>query len=60
MAYQRKTRDEWEIQANHGQGWELETTEESRRAAREQVKTYRENVPGINIRIVKKRVKIES
>ncbi len=58
MSYQRKTRDEWEIQSNSGYGWDLECTEETAKAAREQVKCYRANTP-YPIRIVKRRVKIE-
>jgi len=59
MAYVRKTRDSFELQANYGYGWEIETTEETRKLAREQIKCYRDNVPGINIKIVKRRERIE-
>jgi hypothetical protein len=57
----RKTRDEWEIQSNYGfgHGWECETTEETREAAREQLRCYRENSP-YPVRIVKRRVRIEA
>lgn len=60
MTYLRKTRDTFELQANYGygHGWEVETTEETRKLAREQIKCYRENVPGINIKIVKRRERI--
>lgn len=57
--YIRKTIDEYEIQGNYGQGWECVTTEETRKAAREQLKCYNENEPNPH-RIVKKRVKKES
>jgi hypothetical protein len=57
MTRQRKTSDEYEIQSNHGYGWD-QTTEETLADARAQLKTYRENVPGIPHRIVKKRVRI--
>ncbi len=45
MAYQRKTRDVWHIYVNYwfGDGWEHETTELDRRAAKENLKAYREN-----------------
>lgn len=58
--YKRKTVDEYEIQGNYGQGFECVTTEENRKAAREQLKCYRENEPSVAHRIVKKRVKIEN
>ena len=47
---------EYEIQGNYGQGWECVTTEETRQAARDQLKCYNENEPNAH-RIVKKRVK---
>lgn len=58
MAYKRKTEDEFEIQGNYGQGWEMVTTEITRQLARDQIKTYRMNEPGIAFRFVKKRVAI--
>lgn len=60
MAYIRKTYDEWEIQGNYSGNWECETTEDNRKSAREQLKCYRDNVPGIGFRVVKKRVKIKN
>jgi len=59
MGYKRKTVDEYEIQGNYGQGWECITTEETRKAAREQLRCYSEN-EAYPHRIIKKRVKIES
>jgi hypothetical protein len=58
--YVRKTVDEWQIWTNYGYGWENETTELTFREAREQVKCYRANVPGIAIRIRFARVKKET
>lgn len=58
MTYVRKTRDEWEVQSNYGYGWDLETTEDSLQGAREQLKTYRENI-NAPVRIVKRRVRIQ-
>jgi hypothetical protein len=55
--YIRKTIDEYEIQGNYGQGFECVTTEETWKAAREQLKCYRENEPQYSHRIVKKRVR---
>jgi hypothetical protein len=57
IMYQRKTYDEYEIQGNYGYGWEMVTTEETRQAAKEQLKCYRENEPNAAHRIVKIRVK---
>lgn len=54
--YIRKTEDEWEIQGHYGQGWEMVTTETSRKDAKEQLKCYNEN-ESYPHRIVKKRVK---
>jgi hypothetical protein len=56
--YKRKTVDEYEIQGNYGYGWDMVTTEETRKEARAQVKCYRENEPRAAHRIVKKRVKL--
>lgn len=55
MSRTRTTRDEWEIQSNHGYGWDVETTESTLTDAREQLRTYRENVT-VPVRIVKRRV----
>ena len=57
--YKRKTIDVWEIQGNCGYGWEMETTEETKKDAIKQLKCYQENV-NYPVRIVKKREKIES
>ncbi len=57
--YIRKTADEYEIQGYYGAtyGYECVTTEETYKAAKEQIKCYRENEPGVSFRIVKKRVR---
>ena len=62
MSYTRKTRDEYELQANYGygHGYECITAEDTRRAAREQLKTYRANGDYTPMRIVCKRVKLEA
>ena len=61
MVYVRKTRDVYELHTNYGygHGWEVETTETTRKEARAQAECYRKNVPGINIKIVKRRERIE-
>jgi hypothetical protein len=57
MPYTRKTHDEYDIEGNYGQGWEVVTTEETYRAAREQLKCYRENEPQYPHRIKCHRVR---
>jgi len=59
MSYKRKTEDEFEIQGDYGQGWEMVTTETTRRTAKDQKKCYNKDEPGIAHRIVKKRVPIQ-
>jgi hypothetical protein len=41
----------WEIQADYGQGWEVECVEGNREDARTQLATYRANVPGTPYRV---------
>jgi len=53
--YIRKTVDTWQIWTNYGYGWELECIEMSRKEARENVRAYRENAPGVQLRVIKKR-----
>lgn len=43
MTYQRKTRDEYRLFVNYGQGWEYEVNEETRVEIRKRAKEYREN-----------------
>lgn len=58
--YVRKTRDEWEIQSWTGRqsGWELESTYDDRKEAREDLKRYRAESP-YPCRLVKRRVRVE-
>lgn len=37
MAYQRKTRDRWDIMTNYGYGWECENSEYTRADARRRI-----------------------
>jgi len=60
MAYTRKTRDEWEVQGDYGQGWEVVTTEINRNDARAQLKLYDVEELQYPHRIVKRRVKIQA
>jgi hypothetical protein len=57
--YQRKTHEEYEIEGNYGYGWEVVTTEETYREAREQLKCYRENEPQYAHRLRVRRVRNE-
>ena len=46
MAYQRKTKDRWDIMTNWGYGWECENSEYTREDARRSFREYRENLSG--------------
>lgn len=59
MAYQRKTRDVWEVQGFYFGEWERLTTEETRGEAVAQRKCYDENERGVPHRIKKVREMIE-
>jgi hypothetical protein len=61
MVRQRKTEDEYEVQQYTGPqyGWEMVTTETTRKEALARLKEYRENQPEYPARMVKKRVKIK-
>lgn len=54
MAYQRKTRDRYDIMTNYGYGWECETSDDTYKEAKETAKTYRENTKAL-VRIEKHR-----
>lgn len=51
MAYQRKTKDVWEVQGFYYGEWECLTTEETRSEAIAQKKCYDENERGFPHRI---------
>ena len=60
MAYERKTRDEYEIVTNYGYGWEVEVTEDTVEEARKRKREYLENAKGlVGIYIRKRRVRIK-
>lgn len=59
MAYQRKTRDVWEVQGLYCGEWERLTTEETRSEAVAQKKCYDENEQGVFHRTKKVRERIE-
>ena len=60
MKYQRKTQGEYQLFANYGQGWEIETIEETWAEIKARLREYRENAPQYSYKIVTKRVKINS
>lgn len=62
MPYERKTRDVYELQADHGygHGWECETAETTRTEIRTRLREYRENCPGLPLRVVTKREPINA
>lgn len=45
MSYKRKTRDEYRLWLDYGQGWELETVEDTGTEIRARCREYRENCP---------------
>lgn len=56
--YERKTKDEYQVHGKYAHGWEEVTAEDTRNEAKERLKEYRENEPGTEFKIVRKRVKI--
>lgn len=58
MAYQRKTRDVWEVQGFYYGEWERLTTEKTRNEAFAQKKCYDENERGVPHRIKKVRERL--
>ena len=62
MAYQRKTRDRWDIETNYGYGWEVENSEYTREDARRSLREYRENLQDYgkcSVRRIKRRERLE-
>jgi hypothetical protein len=61
MAYQRKTRDYWDIEqyTGPGYGWESVCAEDTWKEARKRLKEYRENQCEYPVRARRKREKIE-
>lgn len=60
--YTRKTRDEWQllIDYGYGYGYEYEIAEDTLDAIRQRAKEYRENMPQYPVKIVKRRIKLET
>lgn len=61
MAYIRKTKDEYQLLCDYGNGdgWEYLIAENTMKEARERKREYMENMPEYSYRIVKKRIPIE-
>ena len=59
MTYQRKTKDEYTILGNYGQGWEYLISYDTLKEARENLKLYRENEPQYPHCLKTRRVLIE-
>ena len=62
MAYQRKTRDRWDIETNYGYGWEVENSEYTRTDAKRSLKEYSENLQAYGkceVRMTKHRERLE-
>ena len=62
MAYQRKTRDRWDIETNYGYGWEVENSEYTRADAKRSLLEYRENLEADGkcaVRMTKHRERLE-
>ena len=57
--YTRKTRDEWQIMASYGHGYEVENTEDTRRDGLRSLREYRENGSG-SYYLLKRRVPLDS
>jgi hypothetical protein len=57
---QRVTFDYWELQGNYGQGWECLCAGVTLKEVKANRQDYRENEPGLSLRIVSKRERKES
>ena len=60
MAYKRKTRDEWQLWINYGQGWEHEISEDTGAELKVRRQEYRDNCPEYPTRVKVKRVRIDA
>lgn len=58
MDRQRKTKDEFQLHANYGEGWEHEVSEDSRREILARQRECRENCPQYATKIKRARVRI--
>jgi hypothetical protein len=60
MTNRRKTRDEWQLHINYGQGWEHEISEDTWPEMRQRLREYRENVPQYPVKAIKRRIRLSS
>lgn len=51
MARKRKTVDVWDVRGDYGAGFECVTAETSWLEARERLREYRENEPGVSFKL---------
>lgn len=58
MKYTRKTRDEWQLWSDYGQGWEHELSEDSWKEMRARLREYRQNAPQYSYKAKKVRIKL--
>jgi hypothetical protein len=58
MPRQRKTRDEYQIHVDYGQGFEEVCAEDTYPDAKQRLREYRENMPQYPAKIVKRRIRI--
>ena len=58
--YQRKTKDEWAVFSNYGDGWDLECYCDDYQDAKETIKSYRENCPDASFKLKRVRTKNEN
>lgn len=58
MAYQRKTKDVYNIVTNYGYGWEVECKEDTYKEAKQRLKEYRENT-NAQVKLEKKRERLQ-
>lgn len=58
MAYQRKTRDIWQLYVDYGEGWEYEGASYTRAEAKRSQRDYAQNCSQYPTKIVKRRERI--
>lgn len=58
MVYVRTTEDEFQIHGNYGHGFEELTCETTFKEAKQCIKDYRKNEPGVAFKLITKRIKI--
>lgn len=59
MAYQRKTRDVYDIMGNYGYGWDVLLTDYTYSEAKKDLVDYRKNEPQYAHKIVSRRERVD-